>query len=964
MADNKSEILPRTFGKYTLLKLLASGGMGAVYLAVSGSEGLEKLLAIKVVLPDLAGVEFIRRFRDEAKVVVKLSHGNLVQVFDAGEVNGQAYLAMEFVEGSDLRTIWNRCVEKRVAFPIEVVVQIIKDALRGLSYAHRYEGLNLIHRDISPPNVLVTKAGEVKITDFGLALSSVKIEKTAPGLVFGKIPYMSPEQARGVKVDGRADIYPLGVMLWELLTGRRLFPPSGNSNKDLTDRAKGPQIKPPSSICSRVNPELDEVVLRALRPDPEDRYSNAREMLQHLAKVQAKFWPGMDTDRVASFMLSLFEDTFAKNKKHREQLLENVRESGILNSQEHSRSTESGTSDPGKNESSSASDPVKTTKEQPLLGNRYRLGRMLGEGGMGQVFEAEHTDIGRRVAVKVLHRAYSQTKETLERFRREARATTTIGHPSIVDVLDFGVTDDGRCYYVMELLEGLSLADMLEISAPIEVIRAIDITLNICDAIEAAHRAGVVHRDLKPDNVMLMGEGQKPTEIKVLDFGIARNMGPDFVGERLTSPGTALGTPEYMAPEQAAGEQVDQCADIYAACGIIYKLLTGKSPHTGTTPQEVLIRKLQYPARDISQLRSDLPVNLCEVIMAGLETDPHKRPQSAAQLATMLKRVKDELKKAEPAKKDLEKQAVVAALQNDKAIGKQKKTNTTVWVFSLILASLVLMGTAWFFFFRSPQTKQNLKEVSSTSKKTLSLHEQKENNMSLFAKDASNQTKETGPLDSPGSAKLVPSPTLHPTDDKNKAASPGEESKKTGYSKTSASEDATYEENPDPSSSSSRKNEETKNSDLSKKTDTSPTDKENKTRSNANKTESTPSRPRKSARDYLSEGRNSMANGNYSAASKAFKKAKDLPGGKASGLTALARLSFQRGDHKAAARLALDAVRAGGGNSARLILGNAYFKMGLYKSALRSYEQILSRNANHRAARRHREAALKKIGKN
>ena len=962
MADNKSEVLPRAFGKYTLLKLLASGGMGAVYLAASGSEGLEKLLAIKVVLPELAGVEFIRRFRDEAKVVVKLSHGNLVQVFDAGEVNGQAYLAMEFVEGSDLRTIWNRCVEKRVAFPIEVVVQIIKDALRGLSYAHRYEDLNLIHRDISPPNVLVTKAGEVKITDFGLALSSVKIEKTAPGLVFGKIPYMSPEQARGVKVDGRADIYPLGVMLWELLTGRRLFPPSGNSNKDLTERAKGPQVKMPSSICSRVTPELDEVVLRALKPEPDDRYSSAREMLQHLAEVQAKFWPGMDTDRVAAFMLSLFEDTFAKNKNHREQLLENVRKKKILSSQEHSLSSESGNSYSGKNESSSASDPVKTTKEQPLLGNRYRLGRMLGEGGMGQVFEAEHTDIGRRVAVKVLHRAYSQTKETLERFRREARATTTIGHPSIVDVLDFGVTDDGRCYYVMELLEGLSLADMLEMSAPIKVVRAIDITLNICDAIEAAHRAGVVHRDLKPDNVMLMGEGQNPTDIKVLDFGIARNMGPDFAGERLTSPGTALGTPEYMAPEQAAGEQVDQRADIYATCGIIYKLLTGKSPHTGTTPQEVLIRKLQYPARDISQLRSDLPVNLCEVIMAGLETDPHKRPQSAAQLATMLKRVKDELKKAEAAKKDLGKQAAVAPLQNDSANKNQKKSNTAVWVFSLVLASLVLIGTSWFFFFRLPESKQNISDDGSASNRTLSLQEQKEKNISLLAKDTSPQTDDAGSLYSAGSAKLVPSPTLPPTADKKMVASPGEESQNTGYSKTNAYGDEGNEKNPDPSSSI--KSKETKNSALSKKTDTSPTDEDNKSHSKADKPGSSTSRSRKSASDYLAEGRKSMAHGNYSAASKAFKKAKNLPGGKASGLTALARLSFQRGDHKTAARLALDAIRAGGGNSARLVLGNAYFKMGLYKSAIKSYEQILSRNANHRAARRHREAALKKIRQN
>ena len=957
MREDRTNDLPRSFGKYTLLKLLASGGMGAVYLAVSGSEGLEKLLAVKVVLPDLAGVEFIRRFRDEAKVVVRLSHGNLVQVFDAGEVHGEAYLAMEFVEGSDLRTIWNRCVEKRVAFPMEVVVQIIKDSLRGLSYAHRYEGLNLIHRDISPPNIMVTKFGEAKITDFGLAMSSIKIEKTAPGLVFGKIPYMSPEQARGAKLDGRADLYPLGVILWELLTGRRLFPPSGNTNKDLADRAKGPNIPPPSSVCSRVPQELDAVVVKALQPEPGDRYGNSWEMLRHLAEVQAVFWPGMDTDRVAAFMQTLFGEEFSKNKTHREALLEKMRKSGSFTAGgEPLLSAQNQQEKVGK--ASSTEETQKKSEDKQLLGDRYRLGRMLGEGGMGQVFEAEHTDIGKRVAIKILHKAYSTTGETLERFKREARATTTINHPSIVDVLDFGVTDDGRCYYVMELLEGLSLGDLMEISPQIEEIRAIDIVFNICEAIEAAHRAGVVHRDLKPDNVMLLGEGSSSTNIKVLDFGIARNMGDEFSKGRLTSPGTTLGTPEYMAPEQAAGEPVDQRADVYATCQILYKMLTGKTPHTGASPQEVLIRKLQHPAQDISQHRPDLPISLCEVIMAGLETDPPKRPQSAHQLGVMLKRVRNEMLK--PAATSSPPKPGSDALLSP-STGARKKA-WIAWLASGAIVGLIILFIVWHFLLgASPEEKiDSEKELSAIATESRteddlvskartygepgdSVEEERyrDNGSDTPDKAAHSVDEKHSSL----TAKLVSSPTKADSNTTpDKSAEP--EQKISAVSTLSSKEIAT------------KKPKER----LSKQTPAPVKEPESMAKPDEKPADPRPAKTRQSPADHIAKGRRLMAQGDFSGAQKSFTQARNLPGGRAAGLTALADLSFQRGDHRNAARLAADAVKAGGGNQARMILGNAYFRLGLYRSAINTYQEILSRNPKHRAARQHIEAARRKLG--
>ncbi|HEY6476154.1 MAG TPA: serine/threonine-protein kinase, partial [Polyangia bacterium] len=214
---------PRRFGSYVLLKPLARGGMGALYLALSGPEESAKLCVIKTVLPHLADKEYLQRFRDEAKVVVRLSHGNLVPVFDSGQAGGEIYLAMDFVEGRDLRATWNRCAKKGIAFPVDVAAHIAREMSRGLYYAHNFGDIKLVHRDVSPPNVLLSYSGEVRLTDFGLASSTLKIEKTAPGIIHGKVSYMSPEQARGEKIDGRTDLYATGIILWELLTGRQLF---------------------------------------------------------------------------------------------------------------------------------------------------------------------------------------------------------------------------------------------------------------------------------------------------------------------------------------------------------------------------------------------------------------------------------------------------------------------------------------------------------------------------------------------------------------------------------------------------------------------------------------------------------------------------------------------------------------------------------------------------------------------
>src|SRR5512140_2227078 len=299
--------------------------MGALYLAVTGDRGLERLMVIKTVLPHLADAEYVARFRDEAKVVVKLSHGNLIPVFDAGLVGGELFLAMDFVEGRDLRAVWNRCAKKQVAFPIDVAVYIVKELCRGLSYAHSFPDLNLVHRDISPPNVLVSYTGEVKLTDFGLASSTLKLEKTAPGILYGKVAYMSPEQARGEKLDGRSDMYASAIVLWELLTGRQLFPPGKDQPQDLLSRAKNPEVMRPSKRAPRVPVELDEICLKALAAERKDRYQDCDEMRIALQTWLAHNAPATDGTRMSTFLQELFSEDIVRERAERGELMSRVR---------------------------------------------------------------------------------------------------------------------------------------------------------------------------------------------------------------------------------------------------------------------------------------------------------------------------------------------------------------------------------------------------------------------------------------------------------------------------------------------------------------------------------------------------------------------------------------------------------------------------------------------------------------
>jgi len=298
-------------------------------------------------------------------------------------------------------------------------------------------------------------------------------------------------------------------------------------------------------------------------------------------------------------------------------------------------------------------DTLDDVSTDPLIGKlvagRYRIVRLLGEGGMGTVYRAMQETIEKRVALKVLKAEYSSSPEMVVRFRREAVSACRIKHPNVVDVFDFGELEDGRFYLAMELLEGRDLGQVLGKAGPLPAARAVHIALQICRALNAVHQSGIVHRDLKPENVFLHRTSDGDEIVKLVDFGIAHLLAhePDAVSEspdaaasvpgerKLTRVGSVFGTPEYMAPEQATASRIDHRADVYATGIILYKMLTGQTPFSGESLLEIVAKQVgEAPPRMATMHRGlSVPRELEQVVMRALEKRPEDRFETMARFA-------------------------------------------------------------------------------------------------------------------------------------------------------------------------------------------------------------------------------------------------------------------------------------------------------------------------------------------
>ena len=323
-----SDVLKK-FGRYFLLDLIAQGGMAEIYRAKEQLiQGADREVAVKRIQTGYShNSEFVQMFKDEIKVTSQLNHPNIVQVYGGGEEDGQLYMAMELVNGKNLRQFINRFLESdKKEVPIELAVYIIEQVALGLKFAHNAcdkntdEPLRVVHRDISPQNIMISYDGSVKVFDFGIAKSKSNAEATKVGIIKGKPSYLSPEQIQGVELDGRSDIFSLGAVLWETLTGRKLFAGENEMAVIRLIESASTHVKPPSSVNPRVPKELDAIVMKALQKSVERRYQSAEELQRALHRFLYSCFPEFNPSDLAQAAKKLFHAEIVEDRKKLQRL--------------------------------------------------------------------------------------------------------------------------------------------------------------------------------------------------------------------------------------------------------------------------------------------------------------------------------------------------------------------------------------------------------------------------------------------------------------------------------------------------------------------------------------------------------------------------------------------------------------------------------------------------------------------
>jgi len=545
--------------RYEILKRLGEGGMGAVYKA--RDRELDRLVALKVIRPELAGhPDILRRFKQELILARQVTHKNVIRIFDLGMADGRKFITMDYVEGRDLKNI----IVERGKLPPDEAVPIVQQICRGLEAAHT-EGV--VHRDLKPQNVMVDGNGRVWVMDFGLARSMETAGMTRTGVLMGTPDYMSPEQARAEKVDARSDLFSLGIIIYEMLTGRLPF----QADTMMAALLKRVQEKaaPPSTLEPAIPQHLNDVVMKCLEADVAKRYQTTGEILADLGGTTAQTFASMA--QMSAISLAALG--------------------------------------PGSQ-----------------FGPRYEIEALIGEGGMGKVYRAHDKDLDRTVALKLVRHELASDPSSLQRFKQELLLASRISHKNILRIHDLG--DVGGVKFIsMAYVQGRDLHDVIAECGRLPDDRAVDIAKQLTGALEAAHVEGVVHRDLKPRNVLI----DQNDQVYVSDFGLAKSLEGEST-TMMTRAGEVIGTPRYMSPEQAESKPADHRSDIYSLGVILYEMLTGDAPFSGNSTVQVMYQHVTQKPKDPKAANPELPDYLAKIILKCLEKDPDLRYQHAREV--------------------------------------------------------------------------------------------------------------------------------------------------------------------------------------------------------------------------------------------------------------------------------------------------------------------------------------------
>lgn len=613
--DTAQELVGKTLGEgYRLDALIGQGAMGAVYRATSAT-GAQ--VAVKTLTPRVMG-DHSARFLRESELARGLRHPHVVRTLDSGtdEATGLLFLVMPLLKGRDL----DRVLEELGALEPETAVRIALQAARGLSAAHR---IGIIHRDVKPGNLILDEEdGEivVRVCDFGIAKQvGGESELTKTGSQLGTPDYVSPEQLKSSKhVDERTDIWSLGASLYQMLCGAAPFAHI-ESVFDLIAAIVTEDVPHLQDRAPWLDASLALVVHKALQRDPNQRWAT----LEELADALRPFSGGdelLDASRIVAVSAS---------------------RRSVVSPRADLRDAPKQTS---------LAPPVTPATDDLGLVNqkldgRYLVKRLIGKGGMGNVYEVE-TSAGELLAAKVVSAGVKgATPATLQRFAREAKSSSAINSVNVVRTLDAGCDDTlGYPFIIMELLHGVDLSAVMKREGALAPQVAVRLLVQAARGVAAAHARGVVHRDIKPANLFLQQEARRSeVTVKVCDFGVAKRLAGSGVSsvashQSLTRPGGMLGSPLYMSPEQARNAKaVDERTDVWSLSVVLWEALSGRRLWGGQVSLgELIVAICTEPIQRLEEVAPWVPRALARLVHRGLDRDLDKRLPSVRALIEKL----------------------------------------------------------------------------------------------------------------------------------------------------------------------------------------------------------------------------------------------------------------------------------------------------------------------------------------
>ncbi len=539
-------------GKYHIMREIGSGTVSTVYVAMNLTTN--EVVALKAIHAGLTEEgQFLARFRREAKLLKKLDSPYAVRLFDYGEEEGLNFIALEYVPGRTL----DQVLQDEGPLEMERALIIAQQVAQSLADA---SAVGIVHRDLRPANVMVTSGDAVKVMDFGVAAGANLSHLFSTGIL-GMPHYLAPELAERETVNFRADVYSLGVILFEMVTGQ--VPYDADDAASIMLKHLQAPIPSARQLTPEVSQELDDLIGKCLAKEPQERYLPL-QLVRAIADLRG--------------------------------------EVGVV---------------PG----------VEGALAGRTLGH-YQLLERIGEGGMATVYKAYQPSLDRYVAVKVLPTYLVYDPTFAVRFQREARAIARLNHPNILPVYDSGQEGD-LSYIVMRYVEAGTLRERL--GEPLDLKTVLEIISQVGEALDYAHQEGVIHRDVKPSNV-LMDRGKWAL---LSDFGMAKIVEASV---QLTKTGVGVGTPAYMSPEQGQGITVDTRSDVYSLGVMLHEMLTGQVPYDAETPMAVVIKHITAPLPSPREINPGIPRPVEQVMLKALAKDPADRFQSVGQMVEALKR--------------------------------------------------------------------------------------------------------------------------------------------------------------------------------------------------------------------------------------------------------------------------------------------------------------------------------------